>query len=66
VVDEAVGDRHGGHRIVEYLVPLAEDQIGGDDDGLLFVAFGQKLEEDVTASARVWKLLRKRLPSRRA
>lgn len=36
---------HGGHRIFEDLVPLAEDQVGGDDHGLLLVAFGQEVEE---------------------
>ena len=47
VVNEAIDGGHGGHGILEDLVPLGEDQVRGDDNALLFVAFGQELEEDL-------------------
>ena len=43
---EPVDDRHRGHRILEDLIPLAEDQgVRGDDDRFLFVALGEEGEE---------------------
>ena len=45
VVDKAVDGRHGRHGVFEDLVPLGEDQVGGDDDGLLLVALGEEMEE---------------------
>lgn len=45
-MNEAVDGCHGGHGILEDLVPLGEDQVGGDDDALSFVALGQELEKD--------------------
>ena len=47
MVNEAVDGGHRGHRVLEDLVPLGEDQVGGDDDGLLLVALGEKMEEDL-------------------
>jgi hypothetical protein len=47
VVDEAV-DHGGGYDVVaEGLAPAAEGQVRGDDDGALFVAAGDELEEQV-------------------
>lgn len=45
VVDEPIDGRHRRHRVFEDLVPLAEDQVGGDDDGLLLIALGQEVKE---------------------
>src|ERR1019366_7548449 len=47
VMDEAVGRGHGGHWVLEDLVPLGKHEIGGDDDGLPLVAFGEKVKEDL-------------------
>ena len=38
----------GGHGVFEDLVPLAEDQVGGDDHGRLLVAVGEKGEEHLS------------------
>ena len=46
-MDEPVDGGHGGHRVLEDPVPLAEDQVGGDHDGFLLVALGQEVEEDL-------------------
>ena len=46
MMDEAVGRGHCGHRIVEDLVPLGKNEVGGDDDGLPFVALGEKVKKD--------------------
>lgn len=35
----------GRHRISEDLVPFAEDQIAGDQDGAPFIAFGEQGEQ---------------------
>lgn len=45
VVDEAVDGGHRGHRVLEDLVPLGEDQVRGDDDGLFFVTLGEEVKE---------------------
>jgi len=47
VVNQSVDGGHGSHGIFEDLVPLGEGHVGGDDDGLLFVAFGEEMEEDL-------------------
>ena len=44
VVDHAIDGSGGGQGIFEDLIPLGEDQIGGDDHTATFVAFGQKGE----------------------
>src|ERR1039457_6365870 len=46
-MDEAVGRGHGGHWVLEDLVQLGKHEIGGDDDGLPLVAFGEKVKEDL-------------------
>ena len=46
VVDEPVDSGHGGHRVFEDPVPLAEGQVGGDHDRFPLVALGQEGEED--------------------
>src|ERR1022692_3556821 len=48
VLDEAVGDRRGDGRIEEYVAPVGERCVGGDDGGtLLAVADGDNLIEEV-------------------
>ena len=47
VMDESVDGRHGRHRVLEDLVPLAEDQVRGDDDRLLLVALSEEGEQDL-------------------
>lgn len=44
---EAVDGGHGHHGILEDLVPLAEDEVGGDEDALLLVALGEEGEKDL-------------------
>ena len=44
-MNEAVDGGHRGHRVLEDLVPLGEDQVGGDDDGLLLVTLSEEMEE---------------------
>ena len=46
VVDDAVDGGGGGHRVFEDLVPLAEDQVAGDDHGASLVALGHESEEN--------------------
>ena len=38
---------------MENFVPLADDQVGGDDDGLGFVALGEELEGDVALDGQL-------------
>ena len=45
VVHEPIDGGHRGHRVLEDLVPLGEDQVRGDDDGLFLVAFGEEVKE---------------------
>src|SRR5207249_3296444 len=45
VVDDAVDGRGGGHRVLEDLIPLAEEEVGGDQDRAALVALGQEGEE---------------------
>ena len=45
VMDEPVNGRCGGHGIFEDLVPLTEDQVGGDHQALALVALGQKRQQ---------------------
>ena len=46
MVDDAVDGGGGGHWVFEDLVPLAEDQVAGDDHGASLVALGHEREED--------------------
>ena len=46
-MNEAVDGGGGGHGVFEDSVPLAEDQVAGDEDALALVALGQKREEDL-------------------
>ena len=52
-MDQPVDGSHRRHRILEDLVPLAEDQIRGDDHRLFLVAFGEEGEEDLHLLARL-------------
>ena len=45
VVDEPIDGGHGRHGVLEDLIPLGEDQVGGDDDGLLLVTLSEEMEE---------------------
>ena len=40
VMDHPVNGRGGGHGVDEDVLPLGEDQVGGDAQGAAFVAFG--------------------------
>jgi hypothetical protein len=53
MMDEAVDGSRCSHGIFEDLVPLREDQVGDDDDGLFLVAFGEKREEDLHLFGRL-------------
>ena len=45
VMHDAVDGRRGGHGIGEDVLPLGEDQVGGDAQGPAFVALGDESEE---------------------
>jgi hypothetical protein len=45
VVHEAVDRRGGGHRVLENLLPLAEDQVACDEHRAALVALGHQREE---------------------
>src|SRR5215210_3531031 len=45
-VGEAVDDGLGEPGVGEYLGPLAERQVGGDDQAAAFVSFGEDLEDE--------------------
>ncbi len=47
VVDEAVDERGGDHRVAEDLAPSLESAIRGDDDRAAFVAARDEREEQV-------------------
>ena len=47
VMDHPVDGRGGGHGVGEDVLPLGEDQVGGDAQGAAFVAFGDEGEEDL-------------------
>ena len=53
MVDQAVDSGHGRHRVLEDLIPLGEDQVGGDNDGLLLVALGEEMEKDLHLLGRL-------------
>jgi hypothetical protein len=51
MMDEAVDGGHRGHGIIEDLIPLGKDQVGGDDDG-----FNRRMKSSNTRAPtwRVW------------
>src|SRR6188472_1111264 len=49
VVQEAVEERGGDHRVAEDLAPLGEAPAGGEDHGAALVAGVDQLEEQATA-----------------
>src|SRR5213593_5241066 len=51
VVEEAVEDRGGDHRVPEHVAPRAETLIARQDDGAALVAAGDELEEEIGAVA---------------
>jgi len=42
-MNNAVDSSSGGQRVLEDLVPLGENEIGGDDDRATFIAFSNEL-----------------------
>ncbi len=48
---EAIEQRRGELFVTEYLDPLRERQIGGDDGRAAFIALGQQIEEQLAAGA---------------
>jgi hypothetical protein len=54
MVNKTVDGSHGRHWVFEDLVPLGEDQVGRDNDGLLLAALGEEMEEELY---RLWRLL---------
>ena len=45
VMDDAIYGRHRCHRVFEDLIPLAKDQIRGNNHRFAFIAFGEEREE---------------------
>ena len=43
---DSVDRRCGGHRVLEDLIPVAEDEIGGYEQGLPLVALSHEREQD--------------------
>ena len=48
-MDHPVDGRGGGHGVGEDMLPLGEDQVGGDAQGAALVAFGDEGEETFEA-----------------
>ena len=46
VMHHSVDRRRGGEGILEDLIPLGEDEVGGDDHAAPFVPFGQKSKQN--------------------
>lgn len=46
-MDDPINGRGRGQGILENLIPLGKDEIGGDDDTTTFIPFGQKSKEDL-------------------
>ena len=51
VVQQAVQDSGGDHRIAEQLLPVAEAFVGGDDVGVFLVAVRDELEKQISLLA---------------
>ena len=45
MVDQPVNGGHGGHGVLENLVPFRKDQIGTDHEAAPLIALGQEGEE---------------------
>ena len=45
MMNHPVDGGSGGHGVGEYMLPLGEDQVGGNAQGAAFVAFGDEGEE---------------------
>ena len=54
VVDDAVNHGGGDSDVAEALCPLGKCQVGRDDDGAVFVAAGDELEEEVRGTGLDW------------
>jgi hypothetical protein len=54
MVNQPVDSGHRGHWVLEDLVALGEDQVGGDDDGLLLVALARKWKRTSISSGDCW------------
>ena len=46
-MDEAVDGGGGGHRVLEDPVPLAEEEVAGDDHAAPLVPLGEEREQDL-------------------
>jgi hypothetical protein len=46
-MDDPVDGRRRRHRVLEYPVPLGENEVRGDDDGPPLVAFRQEGEQNL-------------------
>src|SRR6185312_11887238 len=53
VMHEAVDGGRGGHGILEDAVPLAENEVRGDDDGPPLIALCEKGEQDLDLVGRL-------------
>jgi len=53
MVNDAVESRHGGPGIFENALPLAEHEIGADQHGFSFIAFGKNRKEHLHFGAIV-------------
>ena len=51
MVQQAIEQRRGDHRIAEDLAPFSEAAVAGEDHGALFVAGVDQLEEEVGATS---------------
>src|SRR4051794_23286959 len=56
VVDEAVDEGGGDHRVAEDFAPGFEAAVAGDDDRAAFVAPGDEGEEQVRGLALEWEV----------
>ena len=56
MVGEAIEQRGGHLRVPEDGRPLAECEVGGDDDGSLLVELADQMEQQLAAGLREWEV----------